>query len=225
METAYNFVINDRTIVTIGIKPNRPETGYGYIKLSNKKINLNKMDIVKVEKFVEKPNIENAKKYIEEGNYLWNAGMFVFNSDYMLEELKINYEEGYKLLKNLPAISSKEYKIQLKQNYNKCEAISIDYAVMEKSNNIHVIPSDFGWDDIGTWKALQRYIEPDEDANIIKGKVRAYNSSNNVVYAGDKKILLLDIDDIFIIESDEMIVVGKKENIAKVHELRNTINE
>ena len=146
--------------------------------------------------------------------------MQVFNADYMLEELKDNFAEGYKLLKELPSIESDEYKIKLKENYNKCESISIDYAVMEKTNNIHVIPSDFGWDDIGTWKALQRYIKPDEASNIIKGEVKTFNSSNNVVYAGNKEIILLDIDNIFLIESNDVIIVGKKEEISKVHELR-----
>jgi mannose-1-phosphate guanylyltransferase len=139
----------------------------------------------------------------------------------MLKELESNLPDTYKLLKELPAIFEKSYKSKLKENYNKCEAISIDYAVMEKSNSIYVIPCDFGWDDIGTWNALQRYIKPDEGANIIKGDVKTYNSSNNVVYAGNKKVILLDIDDIFLIESDEMIVVGRKDQLSKVHELRN----
>lgn len=225
LETANEFLKNNnKTIVTIGIKPDRPETGYGYIKMTDKKVYLNEMNIVNVEKFVEKPNIEKAKEYLQKGNYLWNAGMFVFNCNYMLEELKNNYEEGYKLLENLPKIDDKNYKIELEKVYKDCKAISIDYAVMEKSNSIHVIPSDFGWDDIGTWKALQRYIEPDEASNIIKGKVKTYNSSNNVVYAGNKKIILLDIDDIFFIESNDMIVIGKKDKISEVHQLKNSIS-
>lgn len=222
IETANKFLYNYKdSIVTIGIKPDRPETGYGYIKTTNEKIHLNKMDIIKVEKFVEKPNLEKAKEYLKDGNYLWNAGMFVFNANYMLKELKDNFAEGYDLLNNLPSINDEEYMKKLEDNYKECEAISIDYAVMEKSNAIHVIPSDFGWDDIGTWKALQRYIKPDEASNIIKGQVKTYNSSNNVVYAGDKKIILLDVDDIFLIESSDMIVVGKKDQLSKVHELRN----
>ena len=224
LETAMNFINNNnQTIVTIGIKPDRPETGYGYIKTTNEMIHLNNMDIIKVEKFVEKPDIEKAKEYLKEGNYLWNAGMFVFNSAYMLKEIETNLKESYDLLKNLPSIYNNDYKTKLNETYDKCEAISIDYAVMEKSNSIHVVPCDFGWDDIGTWKSLQRYIKPDESSNIIKGDVRTYNSSNNVVYGGNKKIILVDIDDIFCIESDDIIVIGKKENLNKVHELRKNL--
>lgn len=222
LDTAYEFLENNNeAIVTIGIKPDRPETGYGYIKVAKEKIHLNEMDINKVEKFVEKPDQERAKKYLKEGNYLWNAGMFVFNVNYMLKELEKNYKDSYNLLKTLPAINTKEYEEQLKEKYSECKSISIDYAVMEKSNSIYVILSDFGWDDIGTWNALQRYIEPDEVSNIIKGQVKTYNASNNVIYASDKKIILLDIDNIFLIESDDAVVVGRKEALSKVYELRN----
>ena len=209
---------NKEAIVTIGITPNRPETGYGYIKY-NKKANVE--SIIKVEKFVEKPDLEKAKKYLDAGNYLWNAGMFIFNVDYMLKELEKNYTDSFKILNKLPKINDKEYEEKLFKNYKKCESISIDYAVMEKSENIYVIPSNFGWDDIGTWNALQRYIKPDNEKNFIKGNVKAYNSKNNVVYAGDKKIILMDVDNIFCIESDDVIIIGKKERLSEIHELRN----
>ena len=224
LETANSYVnSNKESIVTIGINPDRPETGYGYIKFSDEECFLNNMKVIKVEKFVEKPNLETARKYIHEGTYLWNAGMFIFNVDYMLKELERNFFEGYNLLKDLPSINDKEYEKKLSEKYVNCEAISIDYAVMEKSKNIYVIPSNFGWDDIGTWKALQRYIKPDEKSNIIKGNVKTYDSANNVVYANNKQIVLIDVDDIFVIESDDRIVVGKKEQLAKVHEYREKI--
>lgn len=222
LDTANNYVeANKKAIVTIGIKPSRPETGYGYIKCSDQESYLNNMSVVKVEKFVEKPDLETANKYLDEGGYLWNAGMFIFNCDFMLEQLKNNLENSYNLLKNLPDINSKDYYTKLETAYEQCESISIDYAVMEKSSDIYVIPSEFGWDDIGTWKSLQRYIKPDIEANIIKGNVKAYNSSNNVIYAGNKKVMLIDIDNIFLIESDDLIVVGNKDGLGKVHSFRN----
>jgi len=222
LDTANNYIeANKKAIVTIGIKPSRPETGYGYIKCSEQQQYLNNMSVIKVEKFVEKPDLETAKKYLDEGKYLWNAGMFIFNCDFMLEQLRNNLENSYNLLINLPDINSKDYYTKLEIAYEQCESISIDYAVMEKSNDIFVIPSEFGWDDIGTWKSLQRYIKPDTEANIIKGNVKAYNSSNNVIYAGNKKVMLIDIDNIFLIESDDVIVVGNKEGLNKVHSFRN----
>ncbi len=206
---------NKKAIVTIGITPNRPETGYGYIKF-------NKSDdkVIKIDRFVEKPNLDNAKKYLDEGNYLWNAGMFIFNIKNMLKELEENYS-GYKILEKLPKIEDKNYKEALEKLYPDCEAISIDYAVMEKSNNIYVIPSDFGWDDIGTWMSLTRYIKADEQNNYLKGDIVSYNSKNNIVYAGNKKVILLDIDNVFCIDADGVIVIGSRDKIKDVHELRN----
>jgi len=206
---------NPKAIVTIGITPNRPETGYGYIKFEKQDTK-----IIKVEKFVEKPNLETAKEYLSSGNYLWNAGMFIFNANLMLEELEANYT-GYNVLKELPNINANNYKNKLKEIYSNCESISIDYAVMEKSKNIYVIPGNFGWDDIGTWNSLERYIPKDQDDNILNGNIVTYNSKNNIVYAGDKKVILLDAENVFCIDADGVLVIGNKDSINKVHELRN----
>lgn len=210
--------INDNkdAIVTIGIKPNRPETGYGYIKINN-----SDDPVLKVEKFVEKPNYDLAVEYLNSGNYLWNAGMFIFNNISMLKELENNINKDYNLLNELPDYDNPKYKELLNKKYSECDKISIDYAVMEKSNNIYTIPADFGWDDVGTWKSLERYLNKDEKGNIIKGDVECIDSSNNIIYANGKKIVLLNLDDVFCIDSDDVIVIGKKENISRVHELRN----
>jgi len=145
--------------------------------------------------------------------------MFIFNVDNMLEELKENYS-GYKVLENLPKITESNYKENLEKLYPECEAISIDYAVMEKSKNIYVIPGDFGWDDIGSWLSLLRYIKPDEKNNYFKGKVEEYDSKNNVVYAGDKRVILLNAEDMFCIDTDDVLVIGNREKLKEVHELR-----
>ena len=147
--------------------------------------------------------------------------MFIFDVNYMLKELKENFKQGYELISNLPSIESKEYIKALGKQYPKCESISIDYAVMEKSNDIYVIPSDFGWDDVGTWKSLERYIKPDDDSNLFVGNIEPHNASNNVIYGGNKKIVLLDINDIFCIDSDDIIVIGKKEKMSEIHKYRN----
>ena len=215
LEVANNFVkTNKESIVTIGITPDRPETGYGYIKYNKAEKN----KVAKVEKFVEKPDLEKAKQYLESKEYLWNAGMFIFNVDYMLKELENNFNKTYNLLQKLPSIYDEKYDKILKEIYPESENISIDYAVMEKSKNIYVIPSNLGWDDIGTWKSLERYIEKDDKDNLVKGKASIYNSSNNVLYSGEKKIVVIGLDNIFCIESDDMIVIGPKE---KMEELKN----
>lgn len=217
LKTANGYVENQNkeAIVTIGINPNRPETGYGYIKFEN-----DNSKVIKVEKFVEKPDLETAKEYLSSKKYLWNAGMFIFDVNNMLKELELNYS-GYNVLKGLPSIQDENYEEELEKTYSECPSISIDYAVMEKSKNIYVIPGDFGWDDIGTWKSLERYIEKDEASNLLNGDVTLYNSKNNIVYSGNKKVILLDAEDIFCIDTDDVIVIGKRDSINKVHELRN----
>lgn len=218
LKDADNFVNNNNeSIVTIGINPDRPETGYGYIKY-NKQEN---QKFEKVEKFVEKPDIEKAKQYVQSKEYLWNAGMFIFNVNYMLKELKNNYNSTYELFKKLPNIDDENYEKSLKEIYPQCEKISIDYAVMEKSQNMYVVPADFGWDDIGTWKSLERYINKDVNNNILKGNNIEYlNSSNCTVYGENKRVILIDVQDLFVIDGEDTIIVCKKDSVDKARNFR-----
>ena len=216
---ANDFINKEKkAIVTIGITPTRPETGYGYIKYEkgNKTPN-------KVIKFVEKPDLPLAMEYLESREYLWNAGMFIFNSSSMLEELKTYLPDEYKLLKDLPKYNSKDYNKYLNDNYDKCNKISIDYAVMEKSNNVYAIPSDIGWDDVGSWKALERYTKKDSFGNIVKGNAQMIDSHNNIIYGQGKKIVFVNMDDLFCIDSDDAIIIGRKEDLSKVHLLKEEI--
>ena len=221
VDTANTYVESNRnSIVTIGITPTRPETGFGYIKCSEEKVKMpNGINVISVEKFVEKPNLETAKKYLIEGKYLWNAGMFIFDSNFMLNEIKKSLPKEYDMLSKLPPIKSNEYYQELKKIYEKCQNISIDYEEKEKSNSIRVIPADISWDDIGTWLALKRYIVPDGENNYIKGDVEIINASNNVIYAENKKIILMGLDDVFCIDSDDTIIIGRTSDLNKVHEL------
>ena len=219
IDTAFKFVEkNNDAIVTIGISPTRPETGYGYIKYEQ-----GEEDVCKVVRFVEKPNIQKAMEYLDSHEYLWNAGMFIFNNINMLQELKQNIPDDYNKLLPLPKVSANNYEKFLNDTYEKCNKISIDYAVMEKSKNVFTIPSDIGWDDVGTWQSLERYIEKDTENNTIKGNVEIINGKNNIVYGQNKKIILMGIDDIFCIDSDDVIVIGKKENIQDVHTLKDKL--
>ena len=207
-------------IVTIGIKPTRPETSYGYIKYEH-----SDDKVLKVSRFVEKPNLELAKKYYESKEYLWNAGMFIFNAESILKEFENNVPKEYNLLINLPKHINSEYYKFLNENYEKCEKISIDYAVMEKSNNVYTIPTEIGWDDIGTWNSVERYIPKDERDNVLKGNIKAIDSNNNIVYANNKKVVLLDVENIFCIDSDDVIIVGKKESLNKVYTLKDKLEK
>ena len=218
---ANEFITKEqKAIVTIGIKPTRPETNYGYIKYER-----SDDKVLKVLRFVEKPDLELAKKYYESKEYLWNAGMFIFNAESILNECKNNLQKEYNLLINLPENINSEYYKFLNENYKKCEKISIDYAVMEKSNNVFTIPTEIGWDDIGTWNSVERYIPKDERDNVLKGNIEAIDSNNNIVYANNKKVILLDVENIFCIASDDVFIVGKKESLNKVYTLKDKLEK
>lgn len=216
IKEANEFINKEKkAIVTLGITPTRPETGYGYIKYEKGDSTPNK-----VIKFVEKPNIEVAKEYLASKEYLWNAGMFIFNSSSMLDELKEFLPNEYNLLKDLPSSTDKDYTKFLESNYEKCEKISIDYAVMEKSSNVYAIPSDIGWDDVGSWKALERYLTKLENGNECNdSNVVFLNSNNCIVYGLNKKIVLFDVNDLLVTEGQDVIIVTKKENIDNIYQL------
>lgn len=222
---AYDFIEkNTNSIVTIGIKPDRPETGYGYIKSINYgQFTIDNERIYKVESFVEKPNIEKAKEYIRDGNYLWNSGMFVWKSKHVLKLTEKYLKDTYDILKEI-AVGEEDYESRLKENYPNVESISVDYGIMENADSIFVIPSTFGWDDIGTWKSVERYRERDANNNICVGSVNNISSNNNIIMGKGKPIVVVGLDDILIAETDEIIFIGKKENIENIKEIKKHIN-
>ena len=224
IESADKFVNeNNEAIITLGMEPSRPETGYGYIRYGKEETYVNKHKVIKVDAFVEKPNKEKAKKYIEEGNYLWNGGMFLWSIDNILNQIDTYSNETYRALKEIDNISDEELQIFINDNYYKTEATSIDYAVLEKSNDIYVIPSNFGWDDVGSWEALDRYREKDKFGNVLVGCAKAVDSQGNLIISSNHHIVVEGLDDIYVIENDGKILVGNKSNVANVKELKKII--
>lgn len=214
---------NDKAIVTLGMTPNRPETGYGYIKFSKNKTYVNENEVIKVEKFVEKPNLEKAKEYLSDGSYLWNGGMFIWTVDNILNQIKEFIPNTYKALKDINEINEDSLQEYIDNNYKGTDSISVDYAILEKSNEIYVIPSDFGWDDVGSWEALDRYREKDQCGNICIGNINSVNSENNLIISKNHNVIIHGLKDIYVIENDGHIIVGKKENVSKIKQLRETV--
>lgn len=194
-------------ILTLGMKPDRPETGYGYINYGREIEN----GIKQVNKFVEKPNLQLANEYLKDGTYLWNGGMFLWKTGHILNEIKKYTPSIYESLHNLSKVNEIEIQEYINRNYSKTEAISIDYAVLEKSEKIFVIPSKIGWDDIGTWKSIERYRERDVENNIINDKTRVINSKHNMVVNNRKKVVMIGIDNTMAIETEEAIFIVNKE--------------
>uniref|UniRef100_UPI0025BE4743 mannose-1-phosphate guanylyltransferase n=1 Tax=Clostridium sp. TaxID=1506 RepID=UPI0025BE4743 len=213
----------DEAIVTLGMNPTRPEVGYGYIKYSNEVLKSNDFRVIKVDAFVEKPNLDTAKKYLREGNYLWNGGMFIWSINNIINQIKMYSPNTYNSLINIMEVREDKLQETINSNYENTEATSIDYAVLEKSKDVYVIPSNFGWDDVGSWEALDRYRDKDELGNILVGESKVVKANNNLVISSSNKVVVEGLSDIYVIENDGKVLVGHKSNVANIKELKNIV--
>ncbi|URZ03534.1 mannose-1-phosphate guanylyltransferase [Clostridium felsineum] len=226
IKAAEEFVSkNDASIVTLGMEPTRPETGYGYIESGEISKKINQFEIKKVNKFVEKPDKEKAERYVEAGNFLWNGGMFIWKCSTILKLTEKYLNKTYNILKNVMDVGKDKFQIVLKKEYEKVENISVDYGIMEKADSIYVIPCDFGWDDIGTWYAVERYRDKDEDNNVCVGDIKSIDSKNNILVGRKKPIVVVGLSDVFVVESDDIIFVGKKDDIERIKEIKKKVKK
>ena len=195
-------------IVTIGITPHFPHTGYGYIECAENS---------KVESFREKPDFETAKKYVASGKYLWNAGMFVAQLDVLLNEFALHAPEMYAYFDQLVATTSESEMAAL---YAQIPAESIDYAVMEKSARVYVVPAGFDWNDLGSWDALESVIKAQDGNTIARAReVLAIESSGNIVFAPNKIVALLGVKDLAVVLSEDVVAVFPKQDSQRIKEL------
>lgn len=213
---------NNSAIITLGMKPNRIETGYGYIKY-NKYDETNQFNTFKVEKFVEKPNEEKAREYLLDNSFLWNGGMFLWKTSNILNEIKKYSVDTYEAIHSITEVEEENLQKLINEKYGQTESISIDYAVLEKSENVYVVPSEIGWDDIGTWKSVERYKEKDINNNIIYGNAKVIESKSNIAINKGKRIIMIGIDDTMTLETDDSIYIVNKNYMDNLREFKNII--
>lgn len=221
IDAGYKFVEKkDEAIVTLGIKPTRPDTGYGYIKYKSIKDSEEGFEIREVDKFVEKPDLEKAIEYVRDGSFLWNGGMFIWKSSTILKLTEKYLERNYQILSEIAATKDESFESILEEKYEALDSISVDYGIMEKADNIYVIPSDFGWDDVGSWDSIERCNKKDDNGNVSVGDVSHINAKGNIGISCNKKLIISGLENIFVVESDEVIIVGNKEEIQKIREMK-----
>jgi len=221
LNIAKNKAMEDENLVTIGITPNYPETGYGYIKYINSENN-----IFPVDKFVEKPNLEKAKEYLQDGNYLWNSGMFIWKTSTILKNIEKYLPDTYeKLLKIKEVIGTAKENDILKEEFCKIEKESIDYGIMEKASQIYTIPGSFGWDDVGSWVCLERTNQKDENNNVKIGNVITVNTENTIVYGNKRLIATLNVKDLVIVDTDDALLITDRNSTNSIKEVLNKIRE
>lgn len=223
IKNSNNFIQNNKAaILTLGMKPDRPETGYGYIKYYGKNQN-NNLNIFKVDKFIEKPNKEKAVEYLNNKSYLWNSGMFMWKTSTIISEIKKYSPHTYKAIYEVENIKEEYLQVLIDAKYHKTESISIDYAVLEKSKNIYVVPSEIGWDDIGTWKSVERYKEKDINDNIIEGNTKVIESKSNIAINSGKRVVMIGIYDIMTLETEDCIYIINKDYMDNLGDYKNII--
>lgn len=217
LKNAADFAYNSKGLVTIGITPTRPETGYGYIQFDEKEVSNN---VYKVLTFAEKPNLETARRFIESGDFLWNAGIFMWRVDSILEEIKNflpDLHEG--LLEIESAIGTTDFEKQLVSVYGQLKSVSIDYGVMEKAQNVFLTKADFYWNDVGSWEAVYEVAEKDEEGNALVGDVYTEKTFGSYVFSPKKFVATIGVENLIIIDTHEALLVCNRDNAQEVRQI------
>lgn len=212
LKQGLDIACSDNCLVTMGIRPTRPETAYGYIETGKKIEGQWGIPTYKIKRFTEKPNREKAQEFIDKGTYLWNSGMFIWKASALLRQYKKFLPEMYHCLRRMSDyIGTDEESRVVEEEYNKIDGISIDYGILEKTWDVYVMESSFYWDDIGNWTALERYMYKDENGNSVKGKHKALDTHNCILYGDKRLIATLGVEDLIIVETDDVILVCRKD--------------
>lgn len=207
-------------VVTLGITPTHPETGYGYIQMGEILHLENVPQIFKVLRFTEKPDLNLATKFVGDGSYLWNSGMFIWRIDKLLDLIKRHHPDLYGGLQVVnTAIGTSDEQQAILKLYKSIKSISIDYALMEKAPKVAVIPCNFGWNDVGSWRALADIIQPDENGNVMVGPSLAKDSKNCIISSPDKLVAVIGLKDFIVVTSDDAILICPKERHQEVREI------
>jgi mannose-1-phosphate guanylyltransferase len=218
LEKALDFTAREDALCTLGIRPSRPDTGYGYINYDQQNIegpheNDNIGGVHKVIQFTEKPDQNKAKEFIASGDYLWNAGIFIWRAKSILESFRENAVEIYDILgRDKSVYNTAEEQTFIDQHYPTTPKISVDYAIMEKAKNVYTIPVDFGWSDLGTWASLHAESDQDEYGNVLQGgNIQIDDVTNSLVRVPQNKLVVLrDIDNYIIVDEEDVLIIYPK---------------
>ena len=225
INTAFEIASKEDTLITLGIKPTSPNTGFGYIKFDKEN---DLAEIKKVARFTEKPTLRNAKKFLEEGNYLWNAGIFIWKAAVIARAFEEYQKEMFQLFnKGNEKINSPEEDAFVKETYPEAQNISIDYAILEKSDKVYVIPADFDWNDLGTWGALYNQLGKDINENVVvNAHLLPIESKKNIIYTHSQKVVVLDgLEDFIVVDDKDVLMIVPREKEQEIKEIRMQVLE
>lgn len=210
INSALDFTAQSDAILTLGMKPTRPETGYGYIEADLSATSARNKEIYRVDSFKEKPDLATAEKYVKKNNYLWNAGIFVWNVSTIVNAMRVYQPAISDIFENLlPYYGTPRQQEMINQEFPKCENISVDYAILEKAEEIFVFPASFGWSDLGTWGSLHGQSKHDTSNNVCIGSdIRLFETKNCLIHTTqEKKVVVQGLDGYIIAEKDNTLLI------------------
>lgn len=214
---AAKFAFDSKGLVTIGITPTRPETGYGYIQFDENNVEKN---IYKVLTFAEKPNVATARRFLESGDFLWNSGIFIWRTDVILEQIKKFLPDLYDgLTKIEEAVGTNDFEKELVQVYGQLKSISIDYGVMEKSDIVFLTKADFYWNDVGNWEAVYEISEKNEEGNAVIGDVYTANTFGSYIFSPRKFSAIIGVENLIVINTNESLLICHRNNAQDVRQV------
>lgn len=221
INSALDFTADSDAIVTLGMKPTRPETGYGYIQADLSTASLRNNNIFRVDAFKEKPNLETAKVYVSQKEYFWNSGIFVWNVNTIVNALRIYQPDIAEIFEGLmPYLGTSSEQEMINEKFPLCNNISIDYAVMEKAEEIFVYPANFGWSDVGTWGSLQTIVDKDVRGNALVGdNIKVFETQNCIIHTTEeKKVVVQGLDGYIVAEKGDTLLICKLSEEQRIKE-------
>ena len=228
MGKAYEFAENNKALLTLGIKPDKPETGYGYIQANEKKRVDGFDKLLKVKTFTEKPDIDLARVFLKSGDFYWNSGIFIWKIDAILEALEKYLPDIFSAFdEGRDQFRTEKEENFIAQTYAACGSISIDYGIMEKADNVFVLCADVGWSDLGTWSSLYEQTPVDKNGNaILKGTIFSYENSGNIINIPSGKVAVLQgLKDYIVVNTDDVLLIVKKEEEQNIKQYLDAVKK
>ena len=223
LQVAVQAAKNGR-LVTFGIQPTRPDTGFGYIKAQH----ADEMQVYKVERFTEKPDLATAEHFLKEGGYYWNSGMFVWRASAILAEIQHHLPAVHQIVQTILAESRRDgttFQQAVDQHFSAMPSISIDYGVLEKSDRVSLIPCDIGWNDVGSWHAVHEISAKDENGNTLQGNVIAVGCKNSLIRAEKRLVAVIGVEDLCVIETTDAVLISRSDQTQRVREVVDALQE
>ncbi len=226
LKSAFEFAGENNALLTMGIRPARPDTGYGYIQFTDDLSLPVNAQVKKVKTFTEKPDLELAKSFVSSGDFLWNSGIFVWSLTSLMKAMKAFMPETDQIFnEGKTAYYTAEEAVFIERAYAQCTNISIDYGIMEKAPNVYVIPSDFGWSDLGTWGSLYENTRKDEKQNAVIGRnVMLFNTQNCIINMPKEKLVAIQgLDGYIVAESNDILLICRKDDEQEIRQIVNNV--